>query len=323
MILSKLVPTGVKAFATKTGLKIAKHSPELLIGFGVVTVTAAAVYGVYVGLTGAEDILDEHNAILDNIHAAEKDATVEAIGMSKASLYRKTAIAFLKLFMVPALLIIAGDAMIIGGYVLQARRTAEAVAALSSVTAAFAAYRANVVKDQGELKDLEYYYGKEFVADMEIANSENVDMDERKEAARRIHEKIKDKSELVSEDWSILFDERSKYYQETKKDNRIFISNVEQYWNDILQQRALQSGIGWVMVNETIGDVNLPKFSKGFDRGWTWDPNETPEPPRISLGADWCIDRETWLAIEPRIWLCPNVQPGLVSDRLSSGGWMG
>jgi len=322
MILSKFVPAGIKAFATKTGLKIAKHSPELLVGFGIVTVTAAAVYGVYVGLTGAEDILDEHNAILDNIHVAESDATVETIGMTKASLYRRTAIAFLKLFAIPGFIMITGNVMIIGGFVLKAKEAAEAVAALSGVTAAFAAYRANVVADQGEMKDLEYYYGKEFVADMDVANDPEAADDERREAAKRIFEKIEDKSSLINSDWSFLFDERSNYYKDNNKDNRVFLISTEQYWNDMLQQRAMKSRVGWVMLNDILADLRLPKVAKGFNKGWTWDPTEEPTPPRISFGLD-DMNRQEWLDVEPRFWLNFNVQPGTVSERLLAGGWIG
>lgn len=322
MILNKVLPVGAKAWLTKTGLKLAKHSPEIMVGAGIITVTAAAIYGVYVGLTGVEDILDEHNDILDNIHDAEDDAPVETIGASKASLYRKTAIAMIKLFAVPGLMLIIGDALIIGGYVIQARRTAEAVAALGTVTAAFAAYRANVVNDQGQMKDLEYYYGKEFVADMDVANDPEVDDDERREAAKRIFEKIEDKSSLIDSDWSFLFDERSSYYKDNNKDNRVFLISTEQYWNDMLQQRAMKSRVGWVMLNDILADLRLPKVAKGFNKGWTWDPTEEPTPPRISFGLD-DMNRQEWLDVEPRFWLNFNVQPGTVSERLLAGGWIG
>lgn len=150
----------VSETTVKTGLKIKKHSPELLFGAGAVLFVTTIVLAVKAG-PKVNKIIEEHNdkkAILDK--KKEESIDVEYIGYSKdvSDLYKNTAIKTVKV----VLPTVATGMMALGcfggsNYILF-RRVGAISAEYAVLDKAFKTYRSNVIAEEGIDKDKRYYY---------------------------------------------------------------------------------------------------------------------------------------------------------------------
>ena len=142
----------------KAGLKIRKHSPEILFGAGVVLFVGTIVMTVKAA-PKVNDILEEHNEKREILNK-KKEESPEYVGYSKdlAGLYKRTAIKTAKV----VLPVVAVGTMTVGcfggaNYILFKR-----LGALSTeymiLDKAFKTYRSNVVAEDGIDKDKKYYY---------------------------------------------------------------------------------------------------------------------------------------------------------------------
>lgn len=81
----------------------------------------------------------------------KKDITIAHVNNIKA---------LAKNYAVPAVLLIGGTAMVLGGHGILRKRNAVAIATLSSVMEGFNKYRSNVIKELGETADKHFRFGK-------------------------------------------------------------------------------------------------------------------------------------------------------------------
>ena len=81
----------------------------------------------------------------------KKDITIAHVNNVKA---------LAKNYAVPAVLLIGGTAMVLGGHGILRKRNAVAIATLSSVMEGFNKYRSNVIKELGETADKHFRFGK-------------------------------------------------------------------------------------------------------------------------------------------------------------------
>lgn len=142
----------------KAGLKIKKHSPEILFGGGVVLFVGTIILAVKAG-PKVNDIFEDHNdkkEILDS----KKEESPDYVGYSKdvADLYKDTVIKTVKV----VLPVFATGTMAIGcfggaNYILF-RRLGAISTEYMILDKAFKNYRSNVVREEGIDKDNKYYY---------------------------------------------------------------------------------------------------------------------------------------------------------------------
>ena len=169
-----------KAKVNKALLKVKKHSPEILLGVGVVSLIGAVGTAIWKTAT-CDKILDEHEAGMKEasdhveeqykkIKAAGKDVKDGKIVYSKED--KEADIELLKTkrwvktvgeiawHYAPCIALSAlSVTSFLGAFsILKGRYTAVS-AALTATTSAFSAYRRRVVADQGADKDFEYRYG--------------------------------------------------------------------------------------------------------------------------------------------------------------------
>lgn len=144
----------------KAGLKIRKHSPELLFGAGTVLFVTTVVLAVKAGPKVGK-IIEEHNdkkAILDS--KKEESTEVEYIGYNKdvSDLYKDTAIKTAKV-VIPTVAVGMMALGCFGGsnYILF-RRVGAISAEYAVLDKAFKTYRSNVIAEEGIDKDKRYYY---------------------------------------------------------------------------------------------------------------------------------------------------------------------
>lgn len=143
----------------KTGLKIRKHSPELLFGAGAVLFVTTIVLTAKTG-PKVNEIIEEHNNKKDILDTKKKEAGDEYVGYSKdvSNLYKDTAVKTTKAVL-PA---VATGMLALGcfggsNYILF-RRVGAISAEYAVLDKAFKTYRSNVIAEEGIDKDKRYYY---------------------------------------------------------------------------------------------------------------------------------------------------------------------
>ena len=140
--------TSVNRTAHKVGLKVKKHSPEILVVIGVVGVVTSTVMACK-ATTKASDVIEEHKKEMDDIHFVAETKpekySEEDFQKDTAIVYTQTAVKLAKLY-APAVAIGAVSiACIIGSHNILTKRNAALAAAYTAVDKTFKEYRNRVV----------------------------------------------------------------------------------------------------------------------------------------------------------------------------------
>ena len=124
----------------KVGLKLKKHSPEILIAAGVVGTVTSAVMACK-ATTKAGDIVEKMKKDLDDIHKASEledvDYTEEDIKKDTTIVYAQTGIKFAKLYGPSVILGTASIVSIRAGHNITRKRNAALTAAYAGVNKCF------------------------------------------------------------------------------------------------------------------------------------------------------------------------------------------
>lgn len=129
---------------------VKKYSPEILLGAGIVGTIGGTVMACKATLK-YNSVLDEHKQAMDKIHECVEKHSDEYSDEDRRKdttiVYTQTAINFAKLYAVPAAVVAASIAAIIGSHTILSNRAAAMAAAYSAVSTSFARYR-DAVKAQ-------------------------------------------------------------------------------------------------------------------------------------------------------------------------------
>ena len=125
-------------------LKVQKHSPEILMGLGIVGTVASAILACRATLK-VNDILEEKKDTVNAIHACVNDETVEYSEEDKKKdltiLYAQTGVKLAKLYLPSVALGALSIASIISGYKILNKRNIALAAAYTVVDKGFKKYR--------------------------------------------------------------------------------------------------------------------------------------------------------------------------------------
>ena len=247
----------VGRFARRTGLKVAKHSPELLLIAGIGCGIAAAVTACKATLK-AEEILDKHEQNMDIIKEAEEISendetevyTEEEKIKDKITAYTKTVVEFIKLYGPSVALGAVSVACILASYGIMRKRYLGAVAAFKSVSEAFKRYRKAVIDDQGLEADRIYFQGGRRVT---VKNEDGTE-----ETSIALPEDISKYSY-----YSKFFDASSREWEKDNPEyNLLFLKSVQEHCNNLLHNR------GHLFLNEVYDALDIPRTAAGAVVGW-------------------------------------------------------
>lgn len=252
----------------RTGMKIRKVSPEILIGVGIASVVGGGILACKATLK-VDDILDETKDDLDKIHRVKevvdsgealpngdtytdndyrKDLTV---------VYSRTAGKMLKIYWPALTLGAVGILSILSGYNILNTRYVAAAAAYTAVDSAYSEYRKRVVGELGEEMDRHFRYGTEKAGEIEVTTiDENGEVKTHKEKDKEVI------SGLGYSEYARFFDSASEHWQKSPEYNLLFLKQQQQYANDLLQTR------GHIFLNEVYDMLGLPRTSAGAVVGW-------------------------------------------------------
>lgn len=246
---------------SRLGLKLKKHSPEILMVTGTVGVVTSAVMACKATLK-VNDILEETkqdvdkiNGVLENEEYADKYSEED----SKRDLlivYAQTGIKLAKLY-APSVILgtLSLGAMITSNNILRKRNVALA-AAYTVLDKGFKDYRSNVIERFGEKID------KELKHNIKAKTFETVTVDENGK-----EKKTKEEVDICDEisDFARFFDEGSRYFTKDPEYNLMFLKNQERYANDKLKAK------GYLFLNDVYRMLDIPETKAGQIVGWIYD----------------------------------------------------
>ena len=246
---------------SRLGLKLKKHSPEILMVTGTIGVVTSAVMACKATLK-VNDILEETkqdvdkiNGVLENEEYADKYSEED----SKRDLlivYAQTGIKLAKLY-APSVILgtLSLGAMITSNNILRKRNVALA-AAYTVLDKGFKDYRTNVIERFGEKIDKELKYN------IKAKTFETVTVDENGK-----EKKTKEEVDICDEisDFARFFDEGSRYFTKDPEYNLMFLKNQERYANDKLKAK------GYLFLNDVYRMLDIPETKAGQIVGWIYD----------------------------------------------------
>ena len=153
--------------ANKLAFKAKKHSPEILIAVGAVSIVTGTVQACKATLK-MQDVLETTSDNLEKMHGLEDGTlkvkegetyTEEDARKDKTTVYIQTAVKAVKLYGPSIVLIGGGLGCMIGSHIIMRRRYGAAVGAYSAVPAAFNEYKDRVKERFGEQTKYELEHG--------------------------------------------------------------------------------------------------------------------------------------------------------------------
>lgn len=265
--------SNMKLKLNKIGLKVKKHSPEILVGVGVVGTVASAVLACKATLK-LGDILDETKDTIDKINVVKNDEkysdkySEEDAKKDLGITYIQTGVKIAKLYGPSIALGTASLGCIIASHNILKKRNIAIAAAYAGLDQSFKSYRKTVAERFGAEVDKQIRYGIKAEEVEEKTVDENgeevtikktlnvVNPSEISGYARFFEKYTKDNNgnDIINPNW-----------EENNEYNIMFLKAQERYANDILRAR------GHLYLNEVYDMLGLPRSQAGQIVGWVYD----------------------------------------------------
>ena len=299
---------------SKLNLKVQKHSPEILMGLGIVGTVASAVLACKATLK-VNDIIEEKNKTVNAIHNCVEDETVDYTEEDKKKdltiLYTQTGVKLAKLYLPSIALGALSIASIVSGYKILNKRNVALAAAYTVVDKGFKNYRKNVVERFGEEVDRELRHN---IKAKQI-EEKYIDKDgNEKTRKKKVYEIAEDKKpgEGISE-YAKFFDEwNTDEHSKDPEYNLMFLRKQQDYANEVLKHQ------GYLFLNEVYDMLGIPRTQAGQVVGWIYDEKNPNGDNYVDFGIYDLHDqqkRDFVNGLERNILLDFNVD-GVIYDKI-------
>lgn len=255
--------------AGMAGLKLKKHSPEILITTGIIGGVVSAVMACK-ATTKLDDILEDRKEQIEAVNAVTEDEQyagkyteedkTKAIGLVNA----RTGLKLAKLYGPSVALGTASIICILAGNNIMRKRTVALAAAYATVDQSFKDYRNNVIERFGKDLDRELRYN---IKNKEI---EKIVVDEN--GNEHIEKEIVEISELRDNEYAKFYDDGCLGWTKDPEANKKFLLMQQSWANKKLQSQ------GYLFLNDVYAQLGIPKTRAGFHVGWLYrddDPDYT------------------------------------------------
>ena len=244
--------------------KVEKHSPEILMGVGVVGVVATTVTACRATMK-LNYILDECAETREKIKSvqenpayedrysdedAQKDLTIN---------YVQTGVKIAKLYAPSVALGVLSIGCLVGSHSVMQKRNAALSAAYLTVDKSFKEYKQRVIDRVGEEVEKEIRYGIKAEEVVETVTDEDGN-------ETTVTETVKMMDPNLYSDYARFFDEASPYWQKDPEYNLVFLKAQQQYANDLLRAK------GRLFLNDVYDMLGIEKTKAGQIVGWVYDP---------------------------------------------------
>ena len=244
--------------------KVEKHSPEILMGVGVVGVVTGTVMACRATLK-LNDILEEAQETRDKIKEVasnpnyEDKYTEEDAKKDLTINYVQTGVKVAKLYAPAVAVGVAGVGCVLASHDIMKKRNVALSAAYLTVDKSFKEYKQRVIDRVGEEVEKEIRYG---IKAEEIVEAIVVD-EEGNETA--LTETVRTMNPTLYSDYARFFDEASPCWQNDPEYNLMFLKAQQQYANDLLRAK------GRLFLNDVYDMLGIEKTKAGQVVGWVYD----------------------------------------------------
>ena len=248
----------------KAGLKLKKHSPEILAAVGTVGVVASAVMACK-ATTKISEILDDTNDQLNTIRGAANDPdladrySAEDAKKDTTIVYVQTGVKFVKLYGPAVAVGVASLGCLLGSNHILRKRNVALAAAYTAVDKSFKAYRSRVVERFGKEMDRELRYNIKAREVQEIVTDENGN-ETTVTSTIEVPEFGYDNSEYAR-----CFDETCIGWTRDPEYNMMFVTQIQNWANDRLQSK------GYLYLNEVYEMLGFQRTKAGQVVGWLYN----------------------------------------------------
>lgn len=255
----------VNGVASKTVMKLKKHSPEILVVAGIAGTVVSAVLACK-ATTKVAEILDETKGTLGTIHEGMEtgaingqEYTTEDGKKDTVIVYAQTGMKLAKLY-APAIILgtLSITSILASNNILRKRNVALG-AAYAAIDKSFKEYRGRVIERFGEQVDTELKYG------IKAKKFEEIEVDPETGKEKKVKKTVMVADPNLQSDYAVYFDSKSRNYETNPDYNRMFLKAQQAFANDKLQTR------GHLFLNEVLDDLDLPRTPAGQIVGWTKD----------------------------------------------------
>lgn len=266
------VGTSISKVAGKTGLKIKKYSPEILLAVGVVTEVAAIVSAVKAAKNHDQIIADHEDRLeiaklgytpeeLDEIKEGTEVVAIDdqkIIRKKVTKCYIKTAGNLAKNYALTAAFSGVSMASFIGMHNIQAGRIAGLSTAYTGLKEGFDRYVKNNIELNGEENHRKCKYG----FDKDTKETVSIDGEKQtiEETAVKDLESVKDAGYYADSYW---FDKQSSpMFKGMGNYDIMSLDAAEEYINALIETR------GWATLNDVFDNIGMQRTKDGMIEGW-------------------------------------------------------
>lgn len=292
---SEKLKNALSVFKTKAKA----NSPRICLVAGIIAGAGAIVLTAKAGMD-THRILDERKArIHENEEAFENQGFEEPYTeedlVADNKVENKRAILQLMKTYAPAVgLYLVSMILIVEGQKVLEKRNSALSTAVAAGQAAMAGYRNRVASFVGEETENDIYNGARKVK-KEVVNEETGEVEVEEEI-------VMDKPTNY---FSRCFDEYNPFWKKNSFDNRVFLTDVNRYLNEMLVARASgHDKIGFVTLNEVYKALGFEETPEGMILGWYYIPGA--HETTIEFGLNNTMDEGVRLfmnGFERNVWL--------------------
>lgn len=262
----------------RTGLKLKKHSPEILLATGTVGVVVSGVMACKATLK-LNEVLDESKETIEKIHEVAENPdmkdkyTEEDSKKDLAIVYTQTAWKLVKLYGPSVSLGVVSIGCMVGSNRILNRRNAALAAAYRAVDKSFKEYRGRVVERFGKELDRELRYN------IKAQEIEEVSVDkDGNEVVTKTHAGVMEKDPNEYSPYAIVFDDGNDGWDPDPERTKFFLIQQQNYANERLKAR------GHLFLNEVYDMLGVKRTKAGAQVGWVYDEKQTVGDNYVDFG---------------------------------------
>lgn len=261
---TEIMTTLTRTF-NRTGLKVKKHSPEILMVTGTVGVVASGIMACKATLK-LNEILDDTKDTIDKIHEVSEDPDMkekyseEDSKKDLAIVYTQTAWKLIKLYGPSVGLGVASIGCMIGSNRILNKRNVALAAAYKAVDTSFKEYRGRVVERFGKELDRELRYN------IKAQEIEEVSMDENgNEVVKKTTVDVMENDPNRYSQYAIVFDDGNDGWDPDPERTKFFLIQQQNWANERLKLQ------GHLFLNEVYDMLGVKRTKAGAQVGWVYD----------------------------------------------------
>ncbi len=264
----------------KVAFNAKKHSPELLLGAGIVGAVSSTVMACKATLkvndilNETKDTVDKIHGVLENENVSESDYSEEDSKKDLTVVYAQTGWKLTKLYAPSVIMGTLSIASILASNNIMRKRNLAIAAAYTAIDQSFKDYRGRVVERFGDVVDRELKYNLKATKITEKVLDEETGKEKK---VKKTVEVLDEKATGFS-DYARFFDESCPDWERDPEYNLMFVRAQMQNANDLLHAR------GHLFLNEVYDMLGIPRTKAGQIVGWVDDPKSQVSDNYVDFG---------------------------------------